>query len=103
MKIVVFKGFAPISFSGEWGDCVLLGNGHLNRIDAELWNAIYAQYKNAIDDFISSGVMEVAKSKDKETKEDQEVKADAVKAVQEKQKADQEKGAKEALNKAKKA
>lgn len=91
MKIVVFKGFAPISFSGSWGDLVLQGNGLINRVDPELWDAVYKEYKNAIDSFVKSGVIEFSNSKDKETKQDNDVASDAMKDLEEKQNKEEKK------------
>lgn len=85
MKIVVFKGFAPISFSGSWGDFVLQGNGLINRVDPELWDAVYKEYKNSIDGFVKSGVMEFSNSNDKKTKQDSDVAFEAGQDIKEKQ------------------
>lgn len=89
MKAVIFRGFAPVAFSGAFGRLVLEGNGIINRVDARLWDAVYKEYKVSIDEFIQSGDLEIGTTKDLITKIDNEAKKDANKAVLEKQLQDQ--------------
>lgn len=89
MKAVIFRGFAPVAFSGAFGRLVLEGNGIINRVDARLWDAVYKEYKVSIDEFIQNGDLEIGTTKDLITKIDNEAKKDANKAVLEKQLQDQ--------------
>lgn len=89
MKAVIFRGFAPVAFSGAFGRLVLEGNGIINRVDARLWDAVYKEYKVSIDEFIQNGDLEIGTTKDFETRIDKEAKKDANKAVLEKQLQDQ--------------
>lgn len=89
MRAVIFRGFAPVAFSGAFGRLVLEGNGIINRVDARLWDAVYKEYKVSIDEFIQNGDLEIGTTKDFETRIDKEAKKDANKAVLEKQLQDQ--------------
>lgn len=89
MKAVVFKGFAPVAFTGTFGRLVLQGGGVINRVDESLWNAVYQEYKASIDEFIQSGDLEIGATKDLATKIDKEAKKDANQAVLAKQLQDQ--------------
>lgn len=89
MKAVVFKGFAPVAFTGSFGRLVLQGGGVINRVDESLWDAVYQQYKASIDEFIQSGDLEIGATKDLATKIDKEAKKDANQAVLAKQLQDQ--------------
>lgn len=89
MKAVVFKGFAPVAFTGSFGRLVLQGGGVINRVDESLWNAVYQEYKASIDEFIQSGDLEIGATKDLATKIDKEAKKDANQAVLAKQLQDQ--------------
>lgn len=89
MKAVIFRGFAPVAFTGSFGRLVLQGGGVINRVDESLWNAVYQEYKASIDEFIQSGDLEIGATKDLITKIDKEAKKDADKAVLAKQLQDQ--------------
>lgn len=89
MKAVIFRGFAPVAFTGSFGRLVLEGGGTINRVDTRLWDEVYKEYKASIDEFIQSGDLEIGTTKDLITKIDNEAKKDANKAVLEKQLQDQ--------------
>lgn len=91
MKLIVFKGFASIAFSGDWGALVLEGSGVINRVDEAIWNAVYkSRYKDSIDSFIKDGIIEISNSKDADKKIDEAVKQDTFQALEEKQEADRQ-------------
>lgn len=87
MKIIIFKGIAPICFSGSFGEVVLKNGGVLNRVDDNVWKEVERAYPEVVRDFVRGGFIIFTKSKtgEKENVSDDEVANDENKEGAEKQ------------------
>lgn len=63
MKAIIFKGIAPICFSGTFGEVVLKNGGVLNRVDDNVWKEVEKQYSEILKDFINGGFIIFSKTK----------------------------------------
>lgn len=63
VKVIIFKGISPISFSGEFGEVVLQNGGVLNSIDENLWAEVEKQYSEIIGEFVKGGFIIFSNSK----------------------------------------
>lgn len=63
MKAIIFKGIAPICFSGTFGEVVLKNGGVLNRVDDNVWKEVEKQYSEILKDFIDGGFIIFSKTK----------------------------------------
>lgn len=63
MKAIIFKGIAPICFSGSFGEVVLKNGGVLNFVEKGVWAEVEKAYPEVVRDFVKGGFIIFSKAK----------------------------------------